>query len=226
MPRPAIDRRRAGARPGASRPAAAPAAASPTPAASGSASAGARAERARRDRRRRRLGSPATTPTVTPVLVTQRGHLRQARILLLVPRQPEQRVVSAPDRTARSPSTTSAATGEVGRDRRRHVRLGDRGRARHLRRRRRPSRGRARGAPSSRPRRPAQPAETIAHDVRRPGHARPRSSGRPEGAGRRRRRPLADVGGDVAKISTDAKPVRASTRPRWPTRSRRRSRSS
>ena len=152
----------------------------------------------RRSRRPRRPGHSSTERTSScgrdpdPVLVPRRRRTgRSAR--------PDRTVVGRASTTSGADPATPVATADG------HVRLDDRGRARHLRPRRRPPRGRGRGAPSSRPRRRGAPPRRSActFEVQPTGADRP---GRRRGARRRRRRPLADVGGDVAKISTDDDP--------------------
>ena len=149
-------------------------------------------------------GAPATTPTALPYLVSNAITCGQARILLLF-LDSQNRVVSAPDRTA------SVAFYDLGRD------PSEVGRRPRTARSSGPSPTTAactsstsrcprpgRGARRSRPRPPGQPTETTrmtfdVHDTSttvQVGQKAPAS----------KTPTLADVGGDVTKISTDPKP--------------------
>ena len=148
-------------------------------------------------------GPAGHDPDAHPDHGLERDHLRQGPDPVPLPRQRE------PGRQRPRPHGEGRVLRprprpeQGGRDRRRRVRLDDPGRARHVRRRRRPARGRAPGAPNSRPRRRLSRRDDPAHLLgpRRRPPSRSARRRRP-----RRRRPPPSVGGDLAKISTDAKP--------------------
>ena len=204
------DRRRAARSPCSSRPAAAPARrrAIARLAGGSAAAGGACADRARRrPRRPSGWGAPATSADrCSPYLVTQRRRLRPDPDPVLVPRRAEPRSSAPRTGRSRSRSTTWAATrrsrsptadGDV--------HLDDRGRARHVRRRRRPARRPGTWGAEFTTEAPGSPTETDPRDLRRPATARRRSQvGEP--APSSKTPTLADVGGDVAKISTDTEP--------------------
>ena len=132
-------------------------------------------------------GRPGDAPTLTPVLVSNAITCGKARILFLF-LDAQNRVASAPDRTVEVAFyNLGRDPNKAGRDGRRRVHLDDRERARHVRRRRRPSRGRAPGAPIHDRQAPrlSRPRRSVTFEVR---DDTDRGRRRPEGARPRRPR--------------------------------------
>ena len=221
---PRLDRRRRWRSPWSSPPAAARRRPRPRRRPSGSASAGARLrERARASTgHARRLGCPGDhAHGPSPISSSRCGHLRARHGSCCCSSTAQNRVVSAPDRTAsiafydlaRTPrSRSSTADGTfiwAIEDETRHLR----------RRRRRSPRPATWGAEFTTAAR-RQADRDDAHDASTSSRQARRTVRSATKAPASKTPTLADVGGDLTKISTDAKPEpRASTRRPRPTRS-------